>query len=414
MLSSTEMSDLDSKQKRSAALIVIAQSATKLGDVLTNPKTVLTWLLSSLGVSGAILSMLVPIRESGSMLPQLFISGWVKRARTRKWIYVGGAIAQALSIAAMGLAALTLPPTPAGMVVLVALATFSIARAFSSISAKDVLGRTIPKGFRGRVGGISNTASGIISAGAAVTLILFRPDGSAQFLAWLILGASFLWVIGAAFYAAVAEPIPEEVPATSNVKEGIATRLQLVKDDPQFRTFIMARSLLLGSALASPLIVLLGQQHGASLGSLIGFVVASGIATASSSFFWGRLAERAGRLAMAWGGFFAAAIGAVSCLLALWSPDWLQHPFVWPAIFLLFNVGYAGTRLGRKTWVVDAVEGDRRTDYVSASNTLIAVVIILIGAINAPLQSWSPLVSLGLYSTFCLIGGIVALRLDSQ
>lgn len=405
------MPDLNSSQKRSAAMIIIAQSATKLGDVLTNPKTVLTWLLSSLGVSGAILSMLVPIRESGSMLPQLFISGWVKQARTRKWVYVGGAVAQALSIAAMGLAALLLTPALAGAVVLLALAAFSIARAFCSISAKDVLGRTIPKGFRGRVGGVSNTASGIISAAAAVTLIFFRPDGSAQFLAWIILGASFLWLIGAGFYAAVAEPIPDEIPAVSNVKEGIANRLRLVKADPHFRTFIIARSLLLGSALASPLIVLLGQKHGASLGCLIGFVVASGLATASSSFLWGRLADRAGRLAMAWGGFFAAGIGAVSCLLAYWSPDCLQNPFVWPAIFLLFNVGYAGTRLGRKTWVVDAVEGDRRTDYVSASNTLIAVIIIIIGAINAPLQAWSPLVSLGLYSAFCLIGGLVALRL---
>lgn len=246
------MAHLNSKQKRSAATIVIAQSATKLGDVLTNPKTVLTWLLSSLGVSGAVLSMLVPIRESGSMLPQLFISGWVKRARTRKWVYVGGAVAQALAIAAMGIAALTLPPTLAGVTVLLALACFSIARAFCSISSKDVLGRTIPKGFRGRVSGISNTASGLISAVAAVSLILFRPDGSAQFLAWLVLGASLLWVVGAVFYSMVAEPEPDDSSAPPNGKEGIATRLQLVKDDPRFRTFIIARSLLLGSALASP------------------------------------------------------------------------------------------------------------------------------------------------------------------
>ncbi|YCM42903.1 MFS transporter [Verrucomicrobiaceae bacterium 227] len=411
------MPDLNSSQKRSAAMIVIAQSATKLGDVLTNPKTVLTWLLSSLGVSGAILSMLVPIRESGSMLPQLFISGWVKQVRTRKWVYVAGTIAQALSIAAMGIAALTLPATAAGLVVLLALTCFSIARAFSSISAKDVLGRTIPKGFRGRVGGVSNTASGIISAAAAVALILFRPDGDAQLLAALILAASLLWVIGAGFYAAVDEPIPDDSPTSSTSstkKNGILTRLQLVKNDPRFRTFIVARSLLLGSALASPLLVLLGQQHGASLGSLIGFVVASGLATASSSFFWGRLADRSGRLAMAWGGFFAAGIGVISCLLALWSPDWLQAPIIWPAIFLLFNIGYAGTRLGRKTWIVDATEGDHRTDYVSASNTLIAVIIIIIGAINAPLLAWNPLLSLGIYSTFCLIGGLAALRLDSH
>lgn len=117
---------------------------------------------------------------------------------------------------------------------------------------------------------------------------------------------------------------------------------------------------------------------------------------------------------MAWGGFFAAGVGGTSCLLALWSPAWLENPLVWPALFLLFNIGYAGTRLGRKTWVVDAAEGDRRTDYVSASNTLIAVMILLVGAINSPLQAWNPLVSLALYSAFCLLGGIVALRLKNK
>lgn len=410
------MPKLNPKQKRSAGMIIVAQSATKLGDVLTNPKTVLTWLLSSLGSSGAILSMLVPIRESGSMLPQIFISDFVKRARTRKWVFVGGALAQAAAIAAMGLAALTLPPPLAGVVILVALACFSIARAFCSISSKDVLGRTIPKGFRGQVGGVSNTASGIISAAAAISLLVFRRDSSPELLAWIVLGASFLWVLGAAFYAGVVEPEPDGVPKSdsdSKVKDGIINRLKMVKNDPQFRTFIIARTLLLGSALASPLLVLLGQQSGASLGSLIGFVVASGLATASSSFLWGRLADRAGRLAMAWGGFFAAAIGGTACMLALWSPDWLGNTFIWPVIFLLFNIGYAGVRLGRKTWIVDAAEGDRRTDYVSASNTLIAIIILIIGAANSPLQAWSPLLSLALYSSFCLIGGIVALRLGN-
>lgn len=395
-------------------MIVVAQSATKLGDVLTNPKTVLTWLLSSLGVSGAVLSMLVPIRESGSMLPQLFISDWVKRVRKRKWVYVGGALAQAVAIAGMGLAALLLPPRLAGLIVLVALMVFSIARAFSSISSKDVLGRTIPKGFRGRVGGISNSVSGVLSAVAAVSLLALRGDSGGEFLAWLVLGASLFWVLGAAFYAMVAEPVPDEEKGSPAIKEGVMARVKLVRKDPLFRTFIIARCLLLGSALAAPLLVLLGQRSGASLGSLVGFVVASGVATASSSFLWGRLADRSGRLAMAWGGFVAAGVGGGACLLAYWSPDWVGHALVWPVVFFFFNIGYEGVRLGRKTWVVDAAEGDRRTDYVSASNTLIAVAVLMMGAVNSPLQAWNPTASLALYSLLCVAGGVVALRLGGK
>lgn len=408
------MTALNSDQKRSATLIIVAQTATKLGDVLTNPKTVLTWLLSSLGVSGAVLSMLVPIRESGSMLPQLFISDWVKNAPRRKWVFVSGALAQGGAIASMGLAALTLPPTAAGVVVLGSLGVFSIARAFCSISAKDVLGRTIPKGFRGRVGGISNTVSGILSAIAAVSLILNGGENSGEFLAWLILGASLLWVVGAGVYSGVREEIPEDKEEQSKAREGALARLRLVQQDPQFRTFIIARSLLLGTALAAPVLVLLGQRNTASLGSLVGFIIASGLATSVSSFLWGRLADRAGRLAMAGGGFFSAGVGAGAVILAKATPPWMENAFAWPLLFFLFNIGYEGVRMGRKTWVVDAVEGDRRTDYVSASNTLIAAIILLIGAINSPLQAWSPTFSLAAYSTLCLGGGFSALYLKNS
>lgn len=407
------MSDLTPQQKRSALLIIVAQTATKLGDVLTNPKTVLTWLLSSLGVSGAVLSMLVPIRESGSMLPQLFISDWVKQVRQRKRVFVAGALAQGLAIASMGLAALTLRANAAGVVILGALGLFSIARAFCSISAKDVLGRTVPKGFRGRVGGVSNTISGVLSAVAAISLIFYRREGTGEFLAWLVLGASLLWALGAAFYAGVKEELPDSSKDSPDRKEGILARLRLVRQDSQFRTFIIARSLLLGTALASPVLVLLGQRSGSPLSSLVGFVLASGLATSSSSFLWGRLADRAGRLAMAFGGFFSAGIGACAIVLIKSSPPWMGSSWAWPVLFF-FNIGYEGVRIGRKTWVVDAVEGDRRTDYVSASNTLIAIIILVIGALNSPLQAWNPTLSLAAYSTLCIGGGVFALRLKDS
>lgn len=228
------------------------------------------------------------------------------------------------------------------------------------------------------------------------------------------MGASLLWVVGAGVYSGVREEIPENKEEQSKAQEGALARLRLVQQDPQFRTFIIARSLLLGTALAAPVFVLLGQRNTASLGSLVGFIIASGLATSVSSFLWGRLADRAGRLAMAGGGFFSAGVGAGAVILAKATPPWMENAFAWPLLFFLFNVGYEGVRMGRKTWVVDAVEGDRRTDYVSASNTLIAAIILVIGAINSPLQAWSPTFSLAAYSTLCLGGGFSALYLKNS
>ena len=394
--------------------MIAAYTCTKLGDVLMNPKTILTWVLTALGSPGAVIAMLVPIRESGSMLPQLIISSWVKQVRQRKHIFVAGCILQALAVAAMGLSAMLLPPTAAGWCVLLALTVFSIARAFCSISSTDVMGRSIPKGFRGRVSGLSATLSGFLSAIAAVMLVIYRDEHTITVLAWLLFIAAFLWLIGAGIYSSVHEPVPTQTDAPATLSNDLRNRLRLVLDDKLFAQFILCRCLLLGSALASPLLVVLGQQSGGSLISLVGFVIASGLASGTSSFFWGKLADQSGSLTMALGGTLSTIIGFTSLAIALWAETLTSLSWCWPLLFLLFNLGYAGVRIGRSTWVVDAVDGDKRTDYVSASNTLIAICIIVMGLITSALHSLSPLIPLGLYCLLCVVGAGVALKIHQQ
>lgn len=50
---------------------VIALSSSKLADGLINPKLVLSWLLTSLGAGAFWAGMLVPVRESLALLPQI-------------------------------------------------------------------------------------------------------------------------------------------------------------------------------------------------------------------------------------------------------------------------------------------------------------------------------------------------------
>lgn len=403
------MADLDSKEKRNAARLITALASTKLGDALINPKTVLTWLLTQMGVSGAVVALLVPIRESGSMLPQLFVSGWVKQVALRKHVFVSGAMAQALAVAVMGAVVLLLSPTWAGLAMIFAVAMFSVARAFCSISGKDVLGRTIRKGNRGRVGGVSATISGVLTTAAALVLILLKDEASARSLAWVVMGASLLWVIGGMVYLQIGESADSGEPAASD-SEGAFGRLLLVREDPLFRRFVIARILLLGSGLASPLLVVLAGTEGDAVRSLGAFVIASGIASASSSFLWGKLSDKASHVSMALGGFISALVGMIALGLGWFSPDWAANPLVWPLMFLFFNFGYAGVRMGRKTWVVDVARGDRRTDFVSTSNTVIAVSILALGVISSPLQSISPLLPLWMYSLLCVIGGCIVLQ----
>lgn len=397
-------------QKRSFHSIITSNCFVRIGDTLSDPKTILTWLLSALGAPAIAISMLVPIRESGSMLPQIFLASFIKKFPKRKPIYTTGLIAQFLCIISIGIAALLLTPTLAGYIAIIALAFFATARAFCSITSKDILGRAIPKGTRGKLSGIASTLSGIFATLLAIILLTNRDQSDPTLLASIIIGAGFMWLLASISYHFVHESA-EEIPTNKKSQQGIIHRLTLVKKDPKFRNFILARTLLLGTALASPIFVVMAHKAATNSYSLISFIIAGALATAISSLIWGNFSDKASHLSMAFGGLLAAIAGIASIIIHYHLPKLAALPLTWPTMFFLFNIGYMGVRLGRTTWVVDAAEGDKRTDYVSSSNTIIAILIILLGLIAAPLQALTPIYSMILYTICCITGAIFALRL---
>ena len=83
---------------RSFVLILVAQFLTRLGDALVSPKTVLAWVMSSVQAPVGLIGFLVPIRESGSLIPQLVIASRVRRLPVRKWVWITDAVLQALAL----------------------------------------------------------------------------------------------------------------------------------------------------------------------------------------------------------------------------------------------------------------------------------------------------------------------------
>ena len=81
---------------------VLANTLTSLGDTLTNPKTTLAWLMGVVGAPVALVAWLVPIRESGSMLPQLLIASYVRRFKYRNCLLSTSDPADQLPLSAPG------------------------------------------------------------------------------------------------------------------------------------------------------------------------------------------------------------------------------------------------------------------------------------------------------------------------
>lgn len=388
--------------------IVAALTATKFGDRIVDVKTVLPWLLGALGAPTVLLGLLVPVRESGSMLPQTALLPWVRARARRKPVWLLGAAGQAAAVAAIAIAALTLAGTAAGIAVLGALVVFAGFRSLTSLTTKDVMGRTIEKGARGRVTGTATTVSGVVAIAVGLGLRQLGADAPTWAFAALLGFAAAMWLVAMVPFGRVEEPPGEhdEQVDTTAIADGLA----LLRDDPGFRRFVLARTLLLVSALTPPYVIALAQSAtGDSIAGVGPFVVAAGLAGLLGGRVWGSAADRSSRMVIA--GAAGAATLVVVVFLLLERGRALGGAAFYVTTYFALALTHTAARVGRKTYVVDLGEGNERTDYVAVSNTLMAVLLLVVGGAASALSSLGPAVALVALAVIGALGVPAALSL---
>lgn len=386
-------------------IILLSNVFTKIGDTLSNPKTVLTWLMSYVNAPVFLISLIVPIRESGSMVPQIFIASYINKHSTRKWFWVIGALIQFLAIASIGFIVLNFKNETAGYLIILAVIVFSLARSLSSLTSKDIVGKTIPKTRRGRLKGYTVSVSGILVLAAGL-LIMYKSKSNAtiDFYSYLIFFAALTWLISAIIYSRIKE-FPNDVDEDSKDKSNFISKLKLLKTDTNFRNFVIARSLLLCSALTAPYYVILAQKYVGKESYLLGlFIIAKGIASIISSPFWGKLADKSSKNVMAIAVLIASVLGIIIFIIISYFETIRTINWIYPLSFFILGIAHGGVRLGRKTYIVDMAKGNQRTDYVSVSNTIIGLILLVTGGLSALVSLLSIEIVILILSIFGLIG----------
>lgn len=367
---------------------LLASLGNKLADEMASARLVLPWLLGAIGAPVWMVGLLVPIREAGSLLPQIFVAGLIRGMPQRKWVWVIGGVLQAACAALLALTALLAGGVLGGSLVLGLLVVLSLSRGLSSIATKDVMGKTIAKRRRGTLQGWSGSVAGAVTLLAGAILILFDDQPSIQALA-ILLGIAALGWLGNALCVAL---IREERGATQggeNAWKSVKCGLGLLRQDRAFLQFNVARALLLSSALALPYIALLGQQRsGENLGGLGILIIISGVASMLASPLWGKRADVSSRGVMRDAGLIAALCCLAAAAIA-WAPGgWATSIWPFALVYGLLVIAHAGVRLGRKTYVVDLADKDTRALYVALSNTLTGVLLLLAGGMIGLLAQW--------------------------
>ncbi|AKK02722.1 hypothetical protein [Corynebacterium epidermidicanis] len=364
-----------------ARRFIWANGLQSIGDQVVAAKTVLPWILAASGTPSFYAAMLVPIRESGSMLPQAALTPWVVRQPSRKLVWVWGSIVQAVAAAGIGIAALLTTGHALGLATIILLSILAGGRALCSIASKDVQGRTIAKGRRGTITGTATMVGGISVVAIGVFLMFLGKQPPIPILVGLIILSALAWLVAGLIFKTIDEPGDE--PKEEAPNNWIKDSWELLATDRQFRTFVIVRSLLLVSALSPTFVVMLAPS---GLGS---FLLASGVAAIIGGRISGVWSDKSSKSVMTVGSLVASAIliGLVVCdqFASQTVNNWIM-----PVGFFGIHLVHTAIRVARKTYVVDMAEGATRTRYVAVANTVLGVVLLFAGLISGGISHFGP------------------------
>lgn len=350
--------------------LISGLSFNKLADLLISAKTTLTALLVSVGAPVWMIGWLVPIRESGALLPQVLISVYLRNHAERHKVWRLGMFIQASSVMGIIASVTLFSGFIAGAGVLLSLIILSIGRSACSLTVKDIEADVAKKGKRGNLIGIASTISGLVTLCIAIPLVVF--EGA--------LSSNMLLVILCASLLSFAATLICVWPIKTRVDTGDKSRDTFSVDfDSTVYKFIFVRGLFVHSALVAPYFMI--ERDGDVQELLPIYIGAEALAALLSSIIWGKIADKSAKLTLQLSGVLAlfACVG----LLTLDSTSIFISAF----LFFVLSIAHAGVRTGRKTYSLDVKEGHERTELVGFSNTAIGLILLGFGALYAALTS---------------------------
>ncbi|NEV94115.1 MFS transporter [Psychroflexus sp. YR1-1] len=363
---------------RNFSLNILNGSLTKLAEKLISPGLTLPWILSYLGAPLFLIGMLVPVKNVGSLLPQLLVSGTLREKEKRKPYWVGAGLTQGLCLLVSAiLLAFIDNHSFVSYAIVIMLLLFSIASGVGSVSFKDVTGKTVPKGERGQMLSYRSTFGGALALIAGGALVFFLKEQDSKWLyTGLFAGAALLWIASALIFSRIVEE-PGSTQGGRTPLQELKSGASLLKTDHSYRNFIITRALLMAIPLLDPFFILVAKDVSKENWNYLGFIILIGsLAQIVSSPFWGKLADKSSLYLMR----ISAGLSILSILYALVfvysDSDFLNFYYFMPVLFIN-GIAYAGARLSRKTYIIDYAPDDERPTYVSVANTLIGIFTIV-------------------------------------
>lgn len=290
--------------------------------------------------------------------------------------------------------------------IMVCLTFLGLFQGMQGVIFNFLMSKVIPVSKRGRLTGLRNFLAGITSAAVAWLggHYLLGDEPTAVGYSWTFLLAFVLTTVGLLTLFAVREPEPPTVRTKQSLWSRIGEVPQLLRDDPAFTRYFLARSLATMGRMAMPFYILYAGQSIGLTGQTLGMVTfAFTISGTVSNLIWGYISDR--------GGFrrtflLSIALWIVSTLLLLLTSG------LWVTMLVFIGIGAAvqGFQNSSQNLTLEFGGRDDLPIRIAIANTASEIAGTIGPLLGGLLAMWLGYVSVFVASiAFLVIGGTVVM-----
>jgi len=360
------------------------------GEIFFDPTLVVVVFLSYLTDSPFLLGLIVPIRDAAWALPQLWVSGILQNYPKKIELYRQSSVARIGSWMLM-LACIFFIHDPT-LLIITFFFTYTLSSLMNGLGGlpfMEIVGKTIEPQRRGEyfawrygIGGL-----GGIAASFVVKRIL-DESSNIQFpynFGILALLFSIFASIGLIAFCLINEEQKSETYPKESVIRQFRKALGLVKEDDNFRKFLIIRAVqILGGSAIPFFAVYIQKRYGFSTAFIGYFLAFFTISNLAANLLFGRMARRAGNkqvMNIATGAGLLMSLVVLSLMLI---GDTVELKPITAAIllipaYILNGFRATGLSVSSNALMLDLSPIHKRSIYIGFANTILGAVILLTG-----------------------------------
>lgn len=416
---SSPVPGLPAGDRRAFRLGVLNGIAFVFAESLIAADLVLTNFISKLTPSNFLIGLVVPLRDAGWYLPQLFVSSYLQYRDRMLPIYRRMSVVRSIAWLGMAIAVFTIhDPVLLLLAFYLLYAVNSLAAGVSGLSFMDVVAKTIPSRRRGAFfaarmffGSLLGLAASVMveaALGGRIVSSYFSAISLLLFVSWAFASMGLL------AFSSIREPPGEVREEPSTLGQHVRRAARLPRDNRDFRLFLAGRALLILGYMAAPFYGLYATRDLGADDRIIGiFLAARTLSFLAANPLWARVSGRRGnRLVMV----IAAACGALIAFSALAARPMLEASalpreawgYAFVPVFVLWGVYESGVGVGGAPLLLDLAPPRDRAIYVGFTNSVLGIAL-LSTTVGGALVDRFGFAGVFAFALACYLGGLIVI-----